>query len=88
MIVTVTQEDIDKAERGTGWACPVARAMQRAGVPDPYAGKMWLSQNGSLDGADALCETPAEVATFIDRYDRYLPVEPFSFEIPDPTAPV
>lgn len=76
--VTVTQDDIDHGEESDCRNCPVARASSRAfGAPMKSGG-------ATLAIADAphyrpIYGLPTSVTTWISRFDRGEPVEPFAF---------
>ena len=81
-LVTIDQEMIDGAERGSPTQCPVARAINRHwgtdnakvyreldGVANFYVHNIWLqpmNENGALVAGE-----------WIERFDRGEPVEPF-----------
>lgn len=77
MKIEVTQEDIDKGERGSCSGCPVALAMKRALgvqtllVEDDAA---WTNMEEYL--------LPDPVPDFIGDFDTGEPVKPFTFELP------
>lgn len=79
MKIQVTQEDIDKGERGKACRCPVALAVKRE-----------TKTLAIVDRDCIYCElgykrfaNPLNVTKFIDDFDKALPVEPFEFELSD-----
>lgn len=56
-------------------SCPVALAMKRAGLLDASAG--WYS----LDWHNRRSPTPYNVRAFMDRFDHFYTVQPFTFEL-------
>jgi hypothetical protein len=89
MIVHVTQEDIDNATPRDPHTCPVALAMNRAYNRDVAWVGPWILgfhnyHNTPLSFSQSLYwNTPPEVQTFINTYDRGTAVEPFDFELSD-----
>lgn len=78
MHIEVTQEDIDRGERGKSRSCAVARAIRRcAKCRSADVCSSWLR----LRWRKVL--TPVVVARFIKAYDLGLPVDPFAFDLPD-----
>lgn len=89
--IHITQEDIDKGERGSCVMCPLARALRRCLKP-----KSPRSFPGVLVGAPrpgyigtwgGPFKMPEKVAQFVRDFDAGKPVEPFSFPWP-PHDPV
>lgn len=82
MIISVTQEDIDKGQRHNGHLCPVALAIRRT-APDCYGVLATIKYieyiyNG---GRVLYLVTPASVRQFIRDFDYNEPVTQFSFEL-------
>lgn len=77
MMIEVTAEDIEQGERGNCGKCPIARAMDRAGVKHVYVGE-W-SMDGMV-GREFWSMTHIDsTRAFIRAFDEGDPVEPFSF---------
>lgn len=74
MLISVTQEDIDKGERDCG-KCPIALAASRAiGIPvDVGNREAWINGSPRV--------MPSIARQFILRFDAQLAVKPFSFEL-------
>jgi hypothetical protein len=83
MKIKVTQKDIDKGIRSSYYYCPIAHAFKRA-----------VKNNNELDCCVASSyivyrpddkrnryKLPKKARKFIEHFDNYRPVEPFSFEI-------
>lgn len=90
LVINVTQEDIEKGERGECARCPVARALQRA-TGDPIADVIPGEHRGLSARFHATSVTPAKrhplpdaVVDWIGKYDGAVgdePVKPFTFEL-------
>ena len=83
-VVEVRSEDIEYGKRKDCTACPIALAIVRL-VTERTCVKvsrddveMWRSQ---LDRYSLFPELPEEAREFIARFDKDLPVVPFSFEL-------
>jgi len=83
VLIEVTQEDIEKGQRGMFLFCPISLAMQRLGIEDPMVMGSVIHV-GESEG-EGFIPTPAEAKTFVEEFDRGATVEPFSFEIDLPT---
>ncbi len=81
MLVEVTQDDIDNGMRCSSVACPVSIAFLRRGCSMAHVTYEYI--NTSNDDFSVVYNVPTIVKEFIYRYDRNLPVQPFSFTIPD-----
>lgn len=78
--VNVTQKDISEGLREDCFACPIAQAVRRVIGPC-----RWFAV-GNLDvwfGAIPV-SLPVEAKKFINRFEGYQKVEPFSFEMEVP----
>lgn len=81
MRIEVTAEDIARGEPRNECWCPVARAITRAAdLPAIVHDDVWCVYD-SMEGPYAL---PEEATTFIARFDKGAPVQPFAFEIEEP----
>jgi hypothetical protein len=84
MKIEVTQDDIDKGHRKMSRSCPVALAVKRA-----YGAEEVVADNCLISVYDVNCKpikkfkTSTEVSHFMMDFDDSLPVQPFSFEVPD-----
>lgn len=83
--VKVTKTDIAKGNRNAGCACPIARALKRR-LPkstDIYVHPdivcLWLRQRAQT--SMKIAELPFPARTFVQRFDRGQPVEPFTFNL-------
>lgn len=81
MKISVTQDDIDKGQRGSACSCPIALATRRA-FPwlaisvSPGFGHGWLFIGNKT------YRLPGDALTFILEFDsRSVPVAPFEFFI-------
>lgn len=83
MLVNVTQEDIDAANRmratGKFWPsnnyCPISRAVKRAkSICYAWVTPDYFTCNGSKYWL------PPEAMNFVDAWDDFCEVKPFSFE--------
>ena len=83
MIITVTQEDIDKGKTSSVVSCPIALAVKRTCKLDD--GVEVLEDEIILKRRDLQRWLPAEAINFIRRFDDFGSegVAPFSFEIED-----
>jgi len=88
MKITVTQEHIDRArdhQSLSGFSvctqCPVATAL-REHYPNASVGKMYTGAVIFLNDLAEEIEIE-EVTEFVRAFDAYLPVQPFSFELPE-----
>jgi hypothetical protein len=97
--VEVTAEDIACGQRENPCACPIAKALIRAGARDPMVAGAFIRDDEDHDGDspwavsfdhDYLTEVrlPGECGEFASSFDRGLPVEPFTFEIEVPDTAV
>jgi hypothetical protein len=79
MIIKVTKQDIAKGVPGHSDACPVARALKRAGFRAVRAGLFTINAQGRKT-----FPTPASLAEFMNNFDAGLAetLEPLTFEIP------
>lgn len=82
MIITVTQDDIDKGCKGKAQACAIARALVRT-VPNAAEAVVCIFfQVIDVHGHNLLeCDIPDHVGDWITRFDNGKHVEPFSFWI-------
>jgi hypothetical protein len=72
--IQVTQDDIDNGVRLSGKLCPIALACLRTiGMNYAEVFDLWGWCN----------DIPTEVQDFVLAFDRDLPVQPFSFTLPD-----
>lgn len=79
--ISVTEEDIRIGIVGSCAFCPVASAMDRAGLPEPSASYEFLSWE--KEDARAMINTPSRVCNWMIDFDEDLPVSPFTFELRD-----
>lgn len=89
--VEVTQEDIDKGQRGEVCSCAIALAVTRAlGEPvvvGPQIDNLFTWAVFARRGASVsltgrvIAKLPKEAREFAGRFDRMLEVEPFSFAV-------
>lgn len=78
MRIHVTQEDIDKGERGVASECAIARALKRQ---IPFAVDVAVLPT-SININETSYLMPKKAITFVKRFDSYLSVKPFSFDLP------
>lgn len=71
-LIQVTRADIKRGYINSTTGCPVALALERAGIKN-----VWVSCY-YLNGEDTI-RTPSKVQRFMDRFDDEKPVNPFSF---------
>lgn len=83
--INVTQEDIDAGCVGSAYACPVARAMRRAGLGEPAVWGCSAYVTGRRPWGRVGVPLPERVEAAIGAYDRGEGMEPFTFtlEIPE-----
>jgi hypothetical protein len=74
--IAVTQEHIDRGQRGNGLACPIFLAARQARLGITCANSRQLMFTRGRTAAP----TP-EATKFMHNFDRGLEVKPFSFEI-------
>jgi hypothetical protein len=79
--VVVTQEDIDKGERGSSQGCALARALRRI-HPAAIVGTSVWTTNGWSGATEYPLGWAAE--RFAEDFDRGDPVEPATFVLPGP----
>lgn len=81
MKIEVTQQDIDNGVPGDAESCPVALACQRTipGCHDLTVGDDTIEFD--IDGDAMAFDLPAEVATFVHRFDCKDAVAPFAFDL-------
>lgn len=81
LTIDVTQEDIDKGERGDLCMCPVALAMLRAGLEAPMVGDARLAFISERLWYQKV--TPVVVTNFVYEFDQFGrgAVAPFSFTL-------
>ena len=86
MTISVTQEDIDKGERGFCCWCPVALAIRRTLGDAPARSVEVHSSYVKVGGREIELADPA--SDFIFAYDRRIwsRVRPFEFELTLPEA--
>ena len=76
MKISVTQDHINRGTKQDCSSCPVALAVQETcNSPTLWAGY----QNIQLPNRCTI--TPPEVKDFMTRFDKNLPVSPFTFEV-------
>lgn len=76
MKILVTQEHIEKGCRVSSGFCPIALAVSAATLID----NVGVTRNRIRIGALCL-KTPRSANRFINRFDRWLEVKPFSFTL-------
>jgi hypothetical protein len=74
--ISVTAKDIAAGARNDCTACPIALAMRRAGLSEP-----WARPGNLFWERDRSAETPDVAADFMKRFDDGEPVKPFRFTI-------
>jgi hypothetical protein len=83
--IEVTQDDINKGERGNARFCPIARACSRI-IPNSskpsIAGGRWNYVN--VNNIERRFNVPDFVNDFINDYDLNNPVTPIEFDIDIP----
>ena len=76
MKINVTLKHISEGKPNCAPWCPIALAIQEAtGLPGSVGCTIYFVDNR------AYMSSP-EMKQFVDRFDRGLPVEPFTFEVP------
>lgn len=85
MTINVTQEDIDRGERGQCRTCPIAKAVIRElDETDVYVIGPYLVIG--IHGPTRLTiDLPDAVTRFVEDFDSEDSVAPFSFELEVPT---
>jgi hypothetical protein len=82
MTVEVTAEDIAKGRRNDCNRCPIAIAIKRsAGCAFASAAPGVAFVSIDLDGGSTRYRLPREASLFINDFDRYAGVDPFSFDM-------
>ena len=79
--IDVTYDDIQHGKQRSCFDCPVALAMTRAVGCRTTVGRSSFTLEPRWWGA----ALPEEAASFVDRYDGGVPVEPFTFHVEIPT---
>ncbi len=84
MVIQVKQEHIDAGKPNNGYLCPVALAIQSQCEPTRpiWIGGGIIDRNVDDVSPSSYIGTPYVVAEFIMRFDGFLPVQPFEFELP------
>lgn len=79
-LINVTQEDINNGKSGSPWSCPIALAGKRVfGNSFTWGYSSGHTQDGGpLKTYIALTN---DAPDFVNRFDKRLPVEPFSFAV-------
>lgn len=77
--INVTQDDIDKGNRGNSNSCPIARVV-RGILPMARVNVRYINSIGM--GADIAL--PSEATQFIVSFDNHYPVAPLEFEVDIP----
>lgn len=85
MRIEVTRQDIERGSHGACWGCPIAIAVSRVagcavGVTER---RVLFDQPGWLYHGSPL---PSEAAAWMHRFDCREEVDPFSFDLPEPTS--
>lgn len=79
MKIKVTQEDIEKGERTNACRCPISRALTRMGFNNSVATHhLNIFPKGRIMKTIIL---PKEAKEFIRKFDNYMAVKPFEFEL-------
>jgi hypothetical protein len=84
MLITVTQEHIERGKKKNCAECPVALALHDAGFPDAYVSfdRVWASPDDRLNNYNCLLAfLPILVRVWISNFDSGKHVEPFEFEL-------
>lgn len=79
VIVNITQEDIERGERGHPLRCPNARALQRA-FQDPLASSGTYTCGPSNGVSYRL---PKKASIWIERFDRKKKCKPLRYQLTD-----
>lgn len=80
MLVTITQEHIDRGQRGKPSCCPIALALHDAGLPKA-AVSIWTYWPVSGDSKEV--DMPVEAAELAFSFDIGHRVKPTTIEFPD-----
>jgi hypothetical protein len=82
--VVVTQEHIDKGERGDCYSCAVSLALRDSDIPEARMGLWSIFLHGKFDDDKNTIDAPPQVKQFVRDFDQKRPVQPFEFEIEVP----
>ena len=77
--VRVTRKHIKEGKRGDALSCPIALALQDAGVSDPLVGSDQFDGYRSKRFVSGCLTRRAQ--TFIERFDDKKPVKPATFRL-------
>jgi hypothetical protein len=77
--IHVTQDDIDKGIQSNCVECPVARALNRAGIKGLVASGFVSVNDGDTFYNGFYAELPRSASRFINRFDKGWSVKPFDF---------
>jgi hypothetical protein len=83
ILIDVTQQHIDDGEPGHPWSCPIALALDAAGLRSPW---VQITRWGiaSAVGPDPRAPLSRRAAKFVDAFDAGQPVKPTRFRLPLP----
>jgi hypothetical protein len=82
MRIEVTQSDIHNGLQHTGWKCPIALAIRRAGCSTITVGAdslLVMQDTGNVASRIPLSKT---VSRWIENFDSGAKCEPFAFDVP------
>ena len=86
MKIDVTQEHINKGQRGDSFSCPVALALLDEGFIRPSIGSVFIEELGyTLTRKGFIVRTPHVASRFTRNFDRGDEVKSFSFELETPS---
>lgn len=83
MIIRVTEDHIRRGWRYASCSCPIALAMQEAGITDPSVGP----HSVFWDHPRKMAPLPQHLRAWVLAFDRHERVMPVEFEMPEPLSP-
>lgn len=79
MVINVTPLHISSGDRWEQRSCPIALALESAGIRSPRA--KYRGYDGLVNGARVTGGFPSVVAKFMEDFDFGRDVKPISFEV-------
>lgn len=78
LVIDVMEIDIKRSRRNDPYRCPVARAIRHVLKKNLFS----VAVVAGIRVGNKSTAMPKRVLRFIQKFDRYEPVKPFSFRLP------